>query len=303
VEEQAAADRQAAIEAGSQQQAVFDGQLTEAEARYQELSGRLQIAEAARQANRERHSLEVSEAAAHLAENQRKADSRLAQADTAIKVAESKRAESLAALDRVVRQASAERQAASADARQRQMNFDGSLREEIGRRQAIEKDLYAARIGAEEARLQFVNELAAATERGLDAEARLLAQAAEERAAWEAARLRAEEEIGHLQKEGDRLHQSLVAAVQQIRRLESARQEERSEAERAPSAIEADLARQHEDSAALRRSPMKRARRRRETLQRLAAEASSERARLEKRSWPIAKAHRGTGGSRPGISR
>jgi hypothetical protein len=186
--------------------AVFDGQLAEAEARYQELIGQLQIAEAARQADRERHSLEMSEAAAHLAENQRKADSRLAQADTAIKVAESKRAESLAALDRVVRQASAERQAASIDARQRQMNFDGSLREEIGRRQAIEKDLYAARIGAEEARLQFVNELAAATERGLEAEARLLAQAAEERAAWEAVRLRAEE-IEHL-KEGDRLHQS-----------------------------------------------------------------------------------------------
>ncbi len=281
VEEQAAADRQAAIEAGSQQQAVFDGQLTEAEARYQELSGRLQIAEAARQADRERHSLEMSEAAAHLAENQRKADSRLAQADTAIKVAESKRAESLAALDRVVRQASAERQAASADARQRQMNFDGSLREEIGRRQAIEKDLYAARIGAEEARLQFVNELAAATERGLEAEARLLAQAAEERAAWEAARLRAEEEIEHLQKEGDRLHQSLVAAVQQIRRLESAQQEERSEAERTRLAIEADLARQHEDSAALRRSLNETRTTSAETLQRLAAEASSERARLE----------------------
>src|SRR4029077_6617334 len=109
-----------------------------------------------------------------------------------------------------------EGKAASADARQRQMNFDASLREEIGRRQSIEKDLYTARIGAEEARLQFVNELNAATQRGLETEARLLAQAAEERAAWEAARLRAEEEIGHLQKEGDRLHVSLVAAVQQI---------------------------------------------------------------------------------------
>src|SRR5262249_54530173 len=159
-------------EAALQQQAAFKSQLAEAEAKRLVLAEQVRIAEATLEDARDRHALEVREAAARFAAAQEKSEIRLAQADTAIKVAESKRTETLAALDRVVRQATAERQAASQECRQRQANFDASLRQEMERRQSVEKDLYHTRTAAEEARLQYVKDLAAATERGLENEAR-----------------------------------------------------------------------------------------------------------------------------------
>jgi hypothetical protein len=281
VEQQAAIDRQMAIETGLQRQAEFKNQLAEAEAKRLVLAEQVRIAEATLQDARDRHAVETREAAARFAEAQEKSEIRLAQADTAIKVAESKRTEAIAALDRVVRQATAERQAASQESRQRQANFEASLRQEMERRQSVEKDLYHTRMAAEEARVQFVHDLAATTEHGLENQARLEAQAAEERAAWERVRAKADEEIRHLQSEADRLHQSLVAAVRQIRRLETAQQEERSESERSRLAFEADLARQHEEAAALQRLLNETRTTARGTLERVSADAARERSCLE----------------------
>jgi hypothetical protein len=281
VEQQAAIDRQTAIAAGLQRQAEFKNQLAEGEAKRLVLAEQVRIAEATLQDARDRHALKTREAAARFGEAQEKSEIRLAQADTAIKVAESKRTEALAALDRVVRQATAERQAASQDSRQRQANFEASLRQEMERRQSVEKDLSHTRMAAEEARLQFVHDLAATTERGVENQARLEAQAAEDRAAWERVRVTADEEIRHLQSEGDRLHQSLVAAVQQIRRLETAQLEERSESERTRLTFEADFARQREEAAALQRLLNETRTTARETLERVSTDAARERSRLE----------------------
>ena len=281
VQQQAAIDRQEAIDTAVQRQLAFDHQLTEADAGRQALAAQLQATEAALQEARDRHAIEAREAAARFAEARDKSELRLAQADSAIKVAESKRAEALASLDRVVRQSTAERQAASEEVRQRQAHFDATLRQEMERRQSVEKDLYHTRTSFEEARLQFVNEMTAATERALKNEARLEAQAAEERAIWERARAKSEEEILQLQKEGERLHQSLVAAVQQIRRLESAQQEERSEHERARLAIEGELSRQQENGAALQRMLDETRATAREALERVSSDAATQESRLQ----------------------
>jgi len=261
VQQQTAIERQEALDAASSRQAEFDGQLAEASAKQRALGEQLQRVEIAFQAARARHELEIS--------------------DAAIKVAESKRAEALAALDRVVRQATAERQAASEDARQRHAKFEASLREEVERRLAVEKDLYNTRMASEEARLQFVNEMAAATERHLENEARIEAQTAAERAAWDRTRTQAEDQIRQLQVEGERLHQSLVAAVQQIRRLESGQQEERAESERVRLTLETDLARQREDATALQRTLEQTRTTTQETLLRVSEEAANERVRFE----------------------
>jgi len=281
LQQQSTIERQEALEAASRRQAEFDGQLAEAAANQRTLSDQLRRVEIAFEEARTRHELETGEAATRFAEAQERSDIRLAQADTAIKVAESKRAEALAALDRVVRQATAERQAAAEDARQRHAKFDLSLREEVERRLSVEKDLYDTRMASEEARLQFVNEMAAATERRLENEARAEAQTAAERAAWDRERTRAEDEIRQLQAEAERLHQSLVAAVQQIRRLESAQQEERTESERTRLALEGDLTRHREDATALRRTLDQTRTTAQETLLRVSEDAAHERTRLE----------------------
>ena len=281
LQQQSASERQEALEAALRRQAEFDGQLAEAAANQRTLGDQLRRVEIAFEEARTRHELEISDAATRFAGAQERSDIRLAQADTAIKVAESKRAEALAALDRVVRQATAERQAAAEDARQRHAKFDLNLREEVERRLSVEKDLYDTRMAFEEARLQFVNEMAATTERRLENEARIEAQTAAERAAWERERTKADDQIRQLQAEAERLHQSLVAAVQQIRRLESAQQEERTDSERTRLALEGDLARQREDAAALRRTLDQTRSTAQETLLRASEDAAHERTRLE----------------------
>ncbi len=280
LQQQAAIEREEALEAASSRQADFDAQLADASAKQLVLNERLQRVEAAFQEARDRHELETTEAAARFAEAQERSEIRLVQADTAIKVAESKRAEALASLDRVVKQATLERQAASEDARLRHAKFEASLREEVERRLAVEKDLYDTRMAAEEARLQFVSEMASATERHLENGARLEAQAAAERAAWDQARQTAEDDSRRLQAEAERLHQSLVAAVQQIRRLESAQQEERTESERVRVALESDLARHRDDASVLRRTLDQTRTSAQDTLLRVTEDAAAERARL-----------------------
>ena len=281
LQQHVAIERQQLLEAASERQAEFDGHLAETVAKHQAVTQQLQRVEIAYQEARARHESETSEAAARFVEAQEKSEIRLGQADTAIKVAESKRAEALAALDRVVRQATAERHAASEDTRQRQAKFEVSLREEVERRLVVERDLYDTRMAFEEARLQFVNEMAAATERHLESDARLEAQAGEERAAWDRARTAAEDDIRQLQAERERLHQSLVAAVQQIRRLESAQHEERTESERTRLALEGDLSRHREDALALQRTLDQTRTTAQETQLRASEGAARERSRLE----------------------
>jgi hypothetical protein len=281
LELQAAIDRDAATDASRRQQAAFDARLGEADTTRQALMAQLKAGEIAFQDARDRHARETKEAAARLADVHEKYEVRLTQADTAIKVAESKRAEALASLDRVARQSTAERQAANEESRQRQAKFDASFRQEAERRQQVEKDLYHTRMAFEEARLQFVNDLAAATERGIQNEARLEAQAAEDRAAWDRARETAEAEIQHLQKEGDRLHQSLVAAVREIRRGETAQHHEREQSERTRIEIEGELAREREQATALQRALDQTRSAARETLERATDSAAKDRSRLE----------------------
>jgi len=73
-------------------------------------------------------------------------------------------------------------------------------------------------------RKEAETQMAAARER----ETRLEERAAEERAEWDRMRLEAQERIQHLQVEGDRARQSLVAAGEQIQQQERTLEEERA---------------------------------------------------------------------------
>ena len=149
-------------------------------------------------------------------------------------MSESKRAESVAALERVVRQATAERQAASDESRRRQADFTAALTQETARRQTTE------------------NELAEACNR-----------------------------IQNLQSEGDRIHQALAAAEEQIKQLESGRQDDQAAFERTRLALEADLAQQRADHDALRQLFEETRAGASETVDRLSRDSAIERDKYE----------------------
>ena len=103
----------------------------------------------------EQHATELAAAAVRLHEAEEKSSARLTQAATSIKVAESKKAEAIAALNRVVQQASAERQAASAEAAERHAQFKEALARETSHRRFVERELSETRAAAEEERRRW----------------------------------------------------------------------------------------------------------------------------------------------------
>ena len=91
----------------------------------------------------------------------------------------------------------------------------------------------------------------------------------------------ARKNVQHLQSEGNRIHQALASAEEQITQLESGRQDDRAAFERTRLAIEADLAQQRADHDALRQLLEETRAGAWETVDRLSRDGAIERDRYE----------------------
>jgi PAS domain S-box-containing protein len=261
--EDSAAEREASIAA----RAALDEQLRQSKAMLD--------------AEIESHVAEIDRMAARLADNEERSSSRLAQAATAIKVAESKRAEAIAALNRVVQQATAERQAASTEAAERQAQFKADLAREAAQRNAVERELTESRTMAAAAERRYADALAAAQEHARNDRARLEQCAADERAEWERVRLVADGRISDLEEQLRQTREALTAAADQVRQLSLDYEEAQADSARRQDVADREIAQLRAERDGLQQSLDHTRITADETLARLSQDRSVERARLE----------------------
>jgi PAS domain S-box-containing protein len=281
VREDAARERETALASAAAQQVDFEIRLAEEIATQGVLNDQLQHVRSALEAASNRHESEIAAATARLAESEERAAARWAQADTAIKVAESKRAEAIAALNRVVQQATAERQAAAAEAAERHAHFNAELTREVTRRDAIERELIETRTAAEWARREFTETLAAAEARALDERTKLEERSANEHAEWERLGRAAAERISELTEQLDTARQSLARAEEHIARLTLEHDDAQAQAEHRQRAADRDLAHLRRERDTLQQSLDHTRATADEILTRVTQDRSIERARLE----------------------
>lgn len=225
-EDTAAAERAAAVEA-AQQHAAVDAQIAEEAARRARLEAdlgetraELTDTQAALRRAEERHTIELGEASARLADAQLRAESRAAQAAAATDELRARLVEGAAALQRAEQQAAADRQAMADEASERRARFHSELSEEIARREMLEKQVAAAERRLRQQDEWHAEQLAAATARVTaaqnEADARL-AEAAAAAAALQASLDERTEALARLETESARERERIVAEAAQER--------------------------------------------------------------------------------------
>jgi PAS domain S-box-containing protein len=176
VEMQVVVERQAASEEAGQREAKFEAELTREVTNRQALAKALAKVEAAQQ----QHASEMAAAAAHLADYQQQAETRLTEAAAAADTLEAKLADAAAALERAEQRAAIDRQAATEHALQRQAEFDAQLAVELAKHQALGKQLGDTEAALQRAEQQHASGMSDAAARLTESQERasaLLAQA------------------------------------------------------------------------------------------------------------------------------
>jgi hypothetical protein len=264
-ERQITAEQRAAAEQAAHRQATLESELAQEAARRQSLETTL--------AAEQQITAEQRAAAEQAANRQATLESELAQAAAQRQSLETR----LAGEQQII----AGQRAAAEQAAHRQATLETELRQEIARRETIEQEFAEARSAADSAERRFLEQIAAMRQRSREHEARIEDRAAQERAEWEGLQAQAQERIRQLQREADLARQALVTAQKDIQRLQSERDEARSDVERTRLAGESDMARHRAEYSALQQLLERTRTTGREALDRVAGDRDAERVRFE----------------------
>jgi PAS domain S-box-containing protein len=180
-----------------------------------------------------------------------------------------------------VQQATAERQAAAADAAEQHAQFHAALTREVSQREVAERTLIETRSAAERAHREFTETLAATEGRALVERSNFEQRTAYEHAEWERVSLAAAQRITELTAQLDHARLSLARAEEQIDRLTLDQQESQARAEQRQRANDRDLTQLRAERDTLQQSLDHTRATADEILTRVTQDRSIERARLE----------------------